>query len=35
MEQYRQTVDYKEAMRRADEAAKAKVKDSESAREEK
>ena len=29
MEQYRQTVDYKEAMRRADEAAKAKVKDSE------
>ena len=35
MEQYKQKVDYTEAMRRADEAAKAKVKDSESAREEK
>ena len=35
MEQYKQTVDHNKAMERADEAAKAKVKDSESAREEK
>ena len=35
MEQYKQTVDHNKAMKRADEAAKAKVKDSESAREEK
>ena len=35
MEQYKQTVNHKEAMKRADEAAKAKAKDSEASREEK
>ena len=35
MEQYKQAVNHEEAMKRADEAAKAKIKDSEAGREEK